>query len=83
MASKLNGNMARYQGIADEIFGYFEENLMGDGANTFNEYKGVVTAANVGPLDKELWDLSVKLESLHGGSRKRKTGGKKTRKNRK
>jgi hypothetical protein len=55
--------MKPYQEIADAIFGYFELKLMGDGANSFAEYKNIVGDANVGPLDNQLWNLLEKIST--------------------
>ena len=43
------------------IYGYFENMLINEWANTWDDYKDIV-GNNVGPYDKELWDLLVKLE---------------------
>ena len=53
--------MNRYNEVYDSIYVYFENMLINEGANTWDDYKDIV-GNNVGPYDKELWDLLVKLE---------------------
>lgn len=53
--------MNRYNEVYDSIYGYFENMLINEGANTWDDYKDIV-GNNVGPYDKELWDMLVKLE---------------------
>jgi hypothetical protein len=52
--------MQRYIQVYDALYAYFENMLMDDGANTWEEYKTIV--GTVGPHDEELWALFVKLE---------------------
>ena len=53
-----------YTDACDAIYGYIEEALGDDGLEpgneTFEDYKKAVGAGNVGPLDKEIFDLSEK-----------------------
>jgi len=53
-----------YTDACDAIYGYIEEALGDDGLEpgneTFEDYKKAVGAGNVGPLDKEIFDLSDK-----------------------
>ena len=53
--------MLAYKEISDAIYGYLEGMLMNEGANTWDEYKAKV-GSSIGPYDKELWDLYIKLE---------------------
>ena len=53
--------MPAYKEISDAIYGYLESMLMNEGANTWDEYKAKV-GSSIGPYDKELWDLYIKLE---------------------
>jgi len=73
--------MGRYDELNNALAGYFEDALMGEGANSFNAYKSVVGNDRVGPHDQEIWNLHVKLQQS-GGRRKASTV-RKTRKNRK
>ena len=57
--------MQRYNMISDAIYGYLENMLMNEGANTWDEYKAKV-GASIGPYDKELWDLYVELQKYSG-----------------
>ena len=82
MAS-VNATMKRYTEVADAIFGYFEENLGGDGANSFAEYKEIVTDANVGPLDEELWKILERVTGKPPMGGKRSRGTRKSKKSRK
>jgi hypothetical protein len=52
--------MKRYIEISGAIYAYFDYMLMNKGANTWDEYKAVV-GKDVGPFDRELWDLFIKL----------------------
>jgi hypothetical protein len=52
--------MERYKMIHEAIYGYLENMLMNEGANTWDEYKAIV-GPSVGPYDKELWDLFIVL----------------------
>ena len=73
--------MSGYEEVADYLRGYFEDKLMGDGASNWNEYKSVV-GDDVGPLDKDIWELLEKLDNQKGGRRKTRKTRKSSRRNR-
>lgn len=81
--------MGRYDALNNALAGYFEDALMGEGANSFNAYKSVVGNDKVGPLDQEIWNLHVHLQDLMGAHGQQSAGRRKaskvrnTRKNRK
>lgn len=54
--------MKPYNDVYEAIYGYFENMLMDEGANSWEEYKTKV--GTVGPHDEELWGLLVKLGEL-------------------
>jgi len=43
--------------LYDGLYGYFEDRLVGDGANSFNDFEKAVSKENVGPCDRMLWDF--------------------------
>lgn len=50
----------------------FEDALMGNGANSYNDYKSKVGDSRVGPLDQEIWDLLVKVQDQINAHKKYK-----------
>jgi hypothetical protein len=63
--------MQRYNDISEVIYGYLENMLMDEGASTWDEYKEKV-GSHIGPYDKELWELSIKLDEYKKAAAKDK-----------